>query len=142
MEKILWIDDDVDFALNAFIDELEDDANYQVLRAQTPDKAWQMLEEKPITAIIMDVMMPTGEIIDSKTSQQGVYTGLRLLEKIKDDPKYAKIPALIFTSLSKDKEVKKWGKENNVRILLKLDIYPEELVEAIEELLEKKEVKT
>lgn len=141
MEKqqtILWIDDDIDVALSSFIDELKE-ADYHVLRAQTPDKAWQLLKENSISAIIMDVMLPTGKIIDPITSQRGMYVGLRLLEKIKGEPKYAKIPALIFTILNKDKEVTNWAQKNGIKVLLKLEIYPEELLKAIEELLGKKE---
>lgn len=136
--KVLWVDDDIDFALYSFMDELEE-SDYRVIRAQNPDVAWQQLEDNDIDAIIMDIMMPTGELLKSETSQKGMYTGLKLLEKIKQEPQYAKIPALIFTILNKDQEVEDWAQREKVEILRKLQIYPEDLVEAIDKLVKRKE---
>jgi len=137
--KILWVDDDIDVALSSFKEELED-AGYHVLRAQTPDEAWEQLEQHSIAAIIMDVMLPTGTIIDRDASNRGMYAGLRLLEKIWAElPKYANTPALIFTVLSKDKELNSWAKQYKIKVLLKTEIYPEDLVEAVKEMLGEKE---
>lgn len=113
---ILWLDDDIDATLSAHIDELEDNG-YTVLRANTPEKMWQILNEQygNVSGIVLDIMLPTGENIDNVEADRiaakaGVHTGIVLLKQLRDDIRYRDIPIIIFTILS-DQELVDVAKE-------------------------------
>ena len=134
---ILWIDDDINGALNPFVDELQENG-YHVVNARNPDDVWEHFIKSNIYGIIMDIMLPTGTGISLEESKMGVLTGLLLLKKIKSNAKLSKIPILIFTILS-DQELSTWAKDNNITILKKQDTLPKELVEKIKALCIKKD---
>ncbi len=136
---ILWVDDDITFSLDAFVDELKEEG-FTILEAKNPDEMWENLknQEENIEAIIMDIMMPTGKTIDKSKSRMGSITGLILADELKNkSSKYNKIPIIIFTILS-DQDVQDWADTNNVPLLKKQHTYPEELVTALKQALRKR----
>ncbi len=130
---ILWVDDDGK-SLEPFIDELEE-ADYKIEMAYVPERLLECLEEKlqEINCIIMDIMMPTGELVDMKSSKVGVLTGLELLKILKANPEYKSIPVLIFTIL-KDQEVVTYASKNGMPLLVKQETLPLQLLEKIREM--------
>lgn len=131
---ILWVDDDIESSLRCFLEEIQE-AGYEVIRAKTPEEMWGVLEErrKDVCGIIMDIMLPTGEKIDSWTADMGVTTGLVLLNELKANPGYASIPLLIFTIL-RNQKVLDWATKNRVKLLTKQSTYPDELADEIKQI--------
>ncbi len=86
--KILIIDDDLDFIEIGRLN-LEG-KGYQVRSASTGEEGWKALEREIPDLIILDLMM---EDLDS---------GLALSRKIKGNPRYASIPILMLTSISRE----------------------------------------
>jgi CheY-like chemotaxis protein len=129
----------MDLTLEPFIDEMEDEG-YHVLRARTPEEMWSSLQDnfQNIYGIIMDIMLPTGENIDANKSKMGILTGLVLLDQIRQNDGYSKIPLLIFTILS-DQTVIDWSKKHNVCQLKKQETFPDKLVKALEDMKFKKD---
>jgi CheY-like chemotaxis protein len=86
--KILIVDDDLDFIEISRIN-LEG-KGYQVRSASDGQEGWKRLEKERPDLIIMDLMM---EKLDA---------GMALSQKIKSHPRYASIPILMLTSISRD----------------------------------------
>ncbi len=86
--KILIIDDDLDFIEIGRLN-LEE-KGYQVRSASSGEEGWEMVEKETPDLIILDLMM---EDLDS---------GLALSRKIKGTPRYASIPILMLTSISRE----------------------------------------
>ena len=86
--KILIVDDDLDFIEISRI-SLEG-KGYQVRSASDGKEGWKRVEKERPDLIIMDLMM---EKLDA---------GMALSRKIKSHPRYASIPILMLTSISRD----------------------------------------
>jgi CheY-like chemotaxis protein len=86
--KILIVDDDLDFIEISRIN-LEG-KGYQVRSASDGKEGWKRVEKERPDLIIMDLMM---EKLDA---------GMALSHKIKSHPRYASIPILMLTSISRD----------------------------------------
>ena len=86
--KILIVDDDLDFIEISRI-SLEG-KGYQVRSASDGKEGWKRVEKERPDLIIMDLMM---EKLDA---------GMALSQKIKSHPRYASIPILMLTSISRD----------------------------------------
>jgi len=130
---ILWVDDD-SITLRAYIDELEE-AGYKVVMAKDPDEMWSKLSlyDSLVNAIIMDILMPTGNQIDSQEAEMGYSTGLILLNQLQDNELYKNIPVVIVTILTAQKVVE-WARVHGVPFLNKHMTSPEELLEKLNEL--------
>jgi len=128
---ILWVDDDTLSTLDSFIEDISDEG-WDIILAQDPDEMWDILKEpeKPINGIIMDIMMPTGKSIDPGESKMGIMSGLVLLDMLKMDEKYKNIPILIFTIVD-ELEVNQFADEHNIPLLIKQNIYQEDLIEEL-----------
>ncbi len=86
--KILIVDDDADF-IEILRLHLED-KGYRILSALSAREGWKMVGKEKPDLIIVDLMM---EHLDS---------GMDLSQKVKGDPRYASIPILMLTSISRD----------------------------------------
>ena len=84
-QKILIVDDDVDFAeaTKAVLEK----ALYEVVVAQEGDEGLQKAKEENPDLILLDVIMP-------------VKDGFTAAEQLKKDPKLNKIPIIMLTSFS------------------------------------------
>jgi CheY-like chemotaxis protein len=86
--KILIVDDDPDFIE---IGKLSlEGMGYRVLSASTGREGWEMVEKETPDLVILDLMM---EDLDA---------GMTLSNRIKSHPRYANIPILMLTSISRE----------------------------------------
>ena len=86
--KILIVDDDPDFIE---IGKLSlEGKGYLVLSASTGREGWEMVEKETPDLVILDLMM---EDLDA---------GMTLSNRIKGHPRYANIPILMLTSISRE----------------------------------------
>jgi CheY-like chemotaxis protein len=83
--KILLIDDDADFVESTKI--ILESKPYEVIVAVNGDEGLRKAGEEKPDLILLDVIMP-------------VENGFTAAEKLKKDPKLAKIPVLMLTSFS------------------------------------------
>ncbi len=127
--KILIVDDDLDFIeINRI--HLES-RGYEVKSASSAREGWKMLEKERPDLIIMDLMM---ENLDSGTA---------LSRKIKEDPRYASVPILMLTSISRDTGMDFTPRRaEDLRELRVEDFHPKPikakaLLERVEKLLER-----
>ncbi len=73
-------------------------AGYTALEATNVDEAMEMLSASPPACLILDV------------SLGGATTGFHLAERLRDDPRYCRIPVVFLTARSLPAEVRR-GKE-------------------------------
>ena len=86
--KILIVDDDPDFIEIGRL-SLEGQG-YRVLSASSGKEGWEMVEKETPDLVILDLMM---EDLDA---------GMTLSNRIKSHPRYANIPILMLTSISRE----------------------------------------
>jgi CheY-like chemotaxis protein len=129
---ILWLDDDIG-GIRPFKDELED-AGYEVLQTTNPDVFYQKLEEllPKIVGIIMDIMLPTGQSVSQKESGSGIRSGLLIMQKLKSEERYLHLPIIVLTIVD-DQDVIDWANDNNIEVLYKLETYPLELKQKVQD---------
>ena len=80
-QAVLFVDDEPFFAAR-YIEELE-----KCFRVHFLNRAVEVLpflEENPnVSAVILDIMMPTPEGVDAEVTQEGLDTGLWLLDRMR-----------------------------------------------------------
>jgi len=97
---ILYLEDDLVVAY-IWARTLQD-AGYNIIIKRTPDQALEIIELKfsELSAIILDVMLPLGHILDRAETQSGLRTGFVLIRKIREFYKTKEIqcpPIIIIT---------------------------------------------
>jgi CheY-like chemotaxis protein len=133
--KILFVDDEPR-KIDSFVSELQL-SGYEVIVKKDVDSAFEYLSENinGIELIILDILMSSGKITQNMDTEDGVKTGLRFLEKIRE--KFdTSTPILIFTNLHISDDIKTEIQEDlKANILYKEDYLPFELAESIEDFL-------
>lgn len=82
---VLVVDDNTDML--ELVGLLLTNAGFQVVTAEHPLQALEILEEKPPDAMVLDIMMP-------------VRSGLEVLENIRWNTKLADLPVVVLTAAS------------------------------------------
>ncbi len=95
MKKILWIEDDVDFIspINIFLKN----EGWEVKTANSLEDGEKLAEYFVPDLIIMDIIL-------------GKESGFSGIEDFKENPRFANIPIIIFSSLTK-----RWGETTATR---------------------------
>lgn len=132
---ILFIDDDKR-RMKSYVDELEY-SEYVVEFKSDVDSAIEFFKhnQKQVELVILDIMMPAGNIFNNTQTENGLRTGICLYQEIRKQKET--IPIIIFTntSISGDKSLN--DIENNEMTLFcaKDSFVPKELVKQIKSLL-------
>jgi len=127
--SILIIDDDPDFV--AVTKAILETKQYSVISAYDPEEGFAKLEEEMPDAIILDVMMGKGA------------EGFIFARKMRKDPRFAKIPILMLTSMREQTGFDFPGERIHSKFLpvddyIEKGVEPEILLEKIEQQLAKK----
>lgn len=120
MKKILIIEDD-NFLQDLEANKLKKD-NYQVITASTGDEAIEKLQEPEISLILLDLILPN---ID----------GFDVLKKIRETEGLKKVPVIVFSNLSEEKDVKKAKDLGANNFMVKSNFSLSELAEYINKIL-------
>ncbi len=134
---ILFVDDEKRRMEN-YIMELEE-SGYSVKLCTDVDDALYFLTEhsKRIELIILDIMMPPGKSFNLDDTQMGFRTGIRFYEKIREVNKT--LPVIIFTHVADPNIAEKFYTEKNCWFFRKINLLEFELVEEINNILNKNE---
>jgi DNA-binding response OmpR family regulator len=120
MRKILIIEDDI-FLQNLESNKLKKD-NYEIITGSTGDEALEKINEENIDLILLDLILPG---ID----------GYDVLKKIKESEKTKKIPVIVFSNLSEEKDIKKAKEMGAIDFMVKSNFSLNELAERINKIL-------
>jgi len=130
--RILWADDDL-FYYKSFEEELAQTFEIDIQR--NADFFWKALvghEPSYYSGIIMDIILPYGEIVRAEKAESGLKTGLALVEMVKHAEAYKNIPIVIFT-IRDAGDVDEVGQRYGIPVFRKSQVRIDEFVETIGE---------
>ncbi len=122
MKKILIIEDD-NFLQGLEAGKLKK-SGYDVTTAKDGEEGMQKIYEPSIDLILLDIILPK-------------FDGFEILKKVKETETLRKIPVIVFSNLSEEKDIKKAKELGAVDFMVKSNFTLDELVAHIEEILKK-----
>lgn len=120
MRKILIIEDD-SFLQGLESSKLKKD-NYEVITASDGEEGMEKINELGIDLILLDLILPK-------------FDGFEILKKIKETEALKKIPVIVFSNLSEEKDIKKAEALGATDFMVKSNFTLDELVEHINKIL-------
>src|SRR3989344_2907407 len=93
MAKVLIVEDDVD--LQGLYSEKLRHEGFKVMAANSGEQALTILREEKPNIILLDIMLG------------GQLNGFDVLEQIRSDDRYKKVPVLVITALDNQEEIAK-----------------------------------
>ena len=137
-KRIVWIDDDINTKLlKGFVDEFEE-KNFEVIKIETINNLLPILKieaEKSLSAIIVDIAMPSG-LLDLRKTRGGLRTGLFVIEDFLKEDSLKSIPIIVFTNVN-DVAVNVFCKDRSIPYLKKEVYLSDEFVLEIEKIIKK-----
>ena len=120
MKKVLVIEDD-SFLQGLEASKLRKD-NYEVITASTGEEGMEMIFEKGVDLVLLDLILPK-------------FDGFDILRKIKGTKELEHIPVIVFSNLSEEKEIRKAENLGAEDFMVKSNFTLDELVEHINKIL-------
>jgi CheY-like chemotaxis protein len=109
---------------------------FPIMVINSVDEAWQIIEtqKKDILAVIVDIMMPPGELLEMESTKEGLRTGVVFIERLKNLDEG--IPVVVLTNAEKGE----LGiiSHRNCHIFLKKEMNPWGLVDRVSDMKRKK----
>lgn len=133
---IIFIDDEPEY-IAPFTEALRFTGfNVQVI--SNVDSAWATITEKKqdVDAVILDIMMPPGRLLEGQDTKEGLRTGLRFLEMMKDLDE--QIPVICLTNAD-TRSLPAISHANHL-VFEKKDIDPWQLVDKMSDVKRRKKI--
>jgi DNA-binding response OmpR family regulator len=122
MAKTILIIEDDNFLQGLEATKLKKEG-YEVLTASNSVEAFKHIDDKTkIDLILLDLLLPEVD-------------GFMILEKIRDNKDFLKIPVIVFSNLSEDKDVKRATKLGISEFMVKSNFTLDELSKKVKELI-------
>ena len=122
MAKTILIIEDDNFLQGLEATKLKKEG-YEVLTASDSIEAFKHIEgKKSIDLILLDLLLPKVD-------------GFMILEKIRQNKTYLKIPVIVFSNCSEDKDIKKATKLGISEFMIKSNFTLDELAKKIKQLI-------
>ena len=136
-KRIIWIDDDIHrLFLRPYIEEFEENG-FNIIKVAQADNVKDTLQNEindSLTAIIIDIAMPTGNKISFSEARGGLRTGKIILETLLNDKRISNVQKVVFTNVE-DEVVKRYCMENSIPYFKKEHFFSNEFVDKINELI-------
>ncbi|MEK7585992.1 MAG: response regulator [Patescibacteria group bacterium] len=120
MKKVLVIEDD-SFLQGLEVSKLKKD-KYEVIAASTGEEGMDMILEVGIDLILLDIILPK-------------FDGFEILKKVRETEHLKKIPVIVFSNLSEEKDIKKAQELGATDFMVKSNFTLDELIERINKIL-------
>lgn len=136
LPQIILIDDEGRIIYSYFQElEIEFKDKYEVKLFTDIDSAYKFLTNNCdiIKLVILDVMMPTGELLKDVDTDDGLRTGVRFHEKIREI--FPDLPIIVFTNFSVEGIEDQIEEDKKSKFLRKADYLPFQLTDEIKEFL-------
>ena len=136
---ILFVDDEARW-VDSLVRELTE--KYEVSFYRDVDSAWQCFEEFPddIELLILDIMMPPGNVFKEFDTDEGRRTGIFFYEKVRDREPW--LPVIILTNVSDEEVIHRFRTEKNCWLFEKTDYLPYQIVQEVDQILTPPEIHT
>lgn len=135
LPKIILIDDE-DRAMKSYLQDLEIEFKeiYEVKLIKNIDSAYEFLKNnRDIKIVILDVMMPAGKLLKDVDTDDGLRTGVRFHQKIREI--FPDLPIIMFTNVSSEELEDQFKQDKRSNFLHKADYLPFQLADEIKDLL-------
>ena len=116
MKKVLIIEDD-SFLLDLEAGKIKKNG-YDVIVAQTGADGMKKINEEGVAIILLDLLLPN-------------FDGFEILKKIREGETTKKIPVIVFSNLSENKDIEKAMKLGATKFMVKSNFSLEELIDEI-----------
>ncbi len=120
MKKILIVEDDI------FLQGLEagklEKTGYEIISARNGTEALQKIHEPGVDLVLLDLILPD-------------FDGFDILKKMRETKELEKIPVLVFSNLSEEKDVKRAKELGAVDFMVKSNFTLDELAMHIQAIL-------
>ncbi len=120
--KILLIEDDV--FIGGLLQLKLEQSGFQVERALDGEQGFELLESFQPEIILLDLILPKR-------------SGFELLEMMKQDPRFAKIPVIITSNLGQEGDIERGKNFGVIEYIVKNKLSLEELVVKVKEEIKK-----
>lgn len=129
-KKIVWVDDQIHTAvMRPDKDEMEANG-FDIYPIDSSDMFIDFINNAKTlddyACIIIDLMMPVGEILDIKKVRRNIDTGLELIKRCKKKFKNSKI--VVYTQLKDPEKAKNYCNDKGIPFWEKDEILPSKLV--------------
>lgn len=130
---ILFVDDEKR-EMHSYVTELYF-SGYEVSFENNVDDALTFVAANlnRIDLLILDIMMPPGSSFKDVDTEDGLRTGVRFYERIRENA--PNLPVMIFTNVSDECVAERFRREAKCRFLQKKNYLPYQLVEKVKEML-------
>ena len=128
---ILYIEDQ---PIRTRIKMLEDEG-YKIIVAREGTEALNFIKNEAVDLILLDVMMPPGDELNSEDAREGFSTGVVFTRKIREEG--INMPIIVITA-NPDRDLERELTQLGVSKYLRKPVSQSELEEAIKECLEEK----
>ena len=130
---ILFVDDE-ERPINTFMDELRL-SGYDVHLETTIDGALRYFRTNldQIQLVVLDIMMPYGEVFTAAETEGGLRTGVRMYKKLREES--GQLPVIIFTNVSAQPVEEAFADQPRCSFLKKIDCFPFEFREEVASML-------
>jgi CheY-like chemotaxis protein len=131
---ILFLDDEPRYSLN-YVEELKQ--HYAVEYKSSVDDALEYLEAHrgDVRLLVLDVMMPPDNAFSEEETRDGIDTGKRLLERLREGS--PELPVIVLTNVAEKKVVDWFVGQPNCSFYRKRDYLPRQLKQKVDEILSK-----
>lgn len=117
---VLWIEDDK--LLGNILSKKIDSSGFKLLKAAKDTEAFKILESNTPDIIVSDIMLPGAN-------------GLDIIQKIKMDAKFKKIPTIILSNVDSQTDVEKAKMLGVNKFIVKAAVSPDEIISSIASLI-------
>jgi len=134
VEKLVLLIDDDNLPMKFYVKALEHEG-FRVNHCFNPDSAldFAMEETSRIDAIILDIMLPPGQIYRSENTNDGLKTSVLLLKDLRHYCPDAAV--VVLTNVSKPSTLNEFKGQNSVEVVQKISCPPFGLVEIVRKML-------
>lgn len=133
-EKILMVDDQQS-AMRYHWSALER-AQYDLTRCETTREAVRAYNDDHYDLIILDRMLPPGEVLDGSETEMDLQTGYRIYEDLRQRHHLRQVPILILTNFYEAETAAEIEGKDERALVLGKDTLPSELVNEVRRLVE------
>ena len=134
MKPLVLLIDDNEWPTQMYILALEQ-AGLAVKHCRTTDEALQEAETIVPSALVVDVMMPSGNCFREQDTEEGLKTGLFLYEALRK--RFPKVPVFIFTNVSDPNLLSLFQEGPLLHVLSKDDCTPNPFAAIVRQTLQK-----
>jgi CheY-like chemotaxis protein len=132
---ILFVDDE-ERRMESYIEELRR-SNFLVQYEKDVGKALDFfrINYNELELLILDVMMPIGDIFEDVDTNYGLITGIKFYDRVRQDS--PNVPIVIFTNMVEDNIQEKIQNDEKVQILHKEEYLPLDFVKQVKDFIGK-----